>query len=145
MKRMAGQLVEAVGCVHSVGIVQGGLCEVCAMQVFYIILVFTLNISPRNVLLRLTGTDSWSLGYNFPQPRHSREEEVFSAKGKAPGIHAPKYLVQPTSFSKVGEEYSSEDIVLIDLGEAFLLSSSPPKGVGTPKKKSASPELLTEK
>lgn len=108
------------------------------------ILISVPDITPRNVLLRLTGTDSWSPDELYRQLGHPRQEKVLSAAGEAPGVHAPKYLVQPTSFSRVEPKYISEDMVLIDLGETFLSPSPPPKGVGTPNKY-ASPELLLEK
>ena len=87
--------------------------------------------------------DSWSLDEIYRQRSHPRQEEVFSVPGKGPGIHARKCLVQPTSFSRVEPKHFSQDMVLVDLGEAFLSPSPPPKGVGTPNKH-ASPELLLE-
>lgn len=71
------------------------------------------------------------------------KDEVFKCSGGKPGISAPEYVVQPTSFSSVAQRYISEEALLIDLGEAFLESSAPPKGVGTPVSY-RSPELMLE-
>ena len=71
------------------------------------------------------------------------KDEVFKFSGGKPGISAPEYVVQPTSFSSVAPRYISEEALLIDLGEAFLESSAPSNGVGTPVSY-RSPELILE-
>jgi len=63
--------------------------------------------------------------------------------GEKPDLSAPEYLVESASFSCVDFEYFSEQVLLIDLGEAFSELSPPSNGVGTPVSY-CSPELLLE-
>ena len=71
-------------------------------------------------------------------------DEVFKSSGQKPDLSAPKYIVESASFSCVDSEHISEQALLIDLGEAFLESSPPTYGVGTPVSY-CSPELLLER
>ncbi len=102
-----------------------------------------LDITPRNVLLRLANIDEWSPDDVIRQLDSPVKDEVFNISGGKPGISAPEYIVQPTSFSSIAPRYMSENIILIDLGEAFLESFVPPKGVGTPVSY-RSPELILQ-
>lgn len=102
-----------------------------------------LDITPKNVLLRLANIDEWSLDDVDRQLDSPVKDEVFKYSGGKPGICAPEYVVQPTSFASVAPRYISEEVLLIDLGEAFLESSAPSKGVGTPVPY-CSPELMLE-
>ncbi|MCJ1403024.1 hypothetical protein MMC11_006246, partial [Xylographa trunciseda] len=90
------------------------------------------DITPKNVLLRLSGIDAWPT------------EIVYQQVGRPPDLSAPEYLVEPASFSCVDLDYISEHILLIDLGEAFPELSPPPNGVGTPVSY-RSPELTLER
>ncbi|KAL8709394.1 MAG: hypothetical protein Q9225_007459 [Loekoesia sp. 1 TL-2023] len=123
-RKLAGQLANAVFFMHSLGVVHG-------------------DITPRNVLLRLANIDEWSLDDVSRQLDRPVKDEAFKRSGEKPDMSAPEYLVQPTSFSSVTSRYVSEEILLIDLGEAFLESSAPSKGVGTPVSY-CSPELTLE-
>ncbi len=106
-------------------------------------LAVDLDITPKNVLLRLANIDEWSPDDVIRHLDSPVKDEVFKFSGGKPGISAPEYIVQPTSFSSIAPRYISENIILIDLGEAFLESSVPPKGVGTPVSY-CSPELILQ-
>ncbi|MCJ1260021.1 hypothetical protein MMC24_007861 [Lignoscripta atroalba] len=123
-RKLAGQLANAVLLLHSLGTVHG-------------------DITPNNILLRLVDIDEWSPDDVYRQLDSPIKDEVFTFSGGKPGISAPEYVVQPTSFSSVAPRYISEEMLLIDLGEAFLESSSPLKGVGT-SVSYCSPELVLE-
>lgn len=71
------------------------------------------------------------------------QDEVLLTSGEKPGSSAPDYLVESAPISDLCDAYISENILLIDLGEAFLAPSPPPKGVGTPVQY-RSPELALE-
>ena len=102
-----------------------------------------LDITPKNVLLCLANIDEWSLNDVHRQLNSPVTDALFKFSGGKPGISAPEYVVQPTSFSSVALRYISEEVLLIDLGEAFLECYPPPKGVGTPVSY-RSPELILE-
>ena len=72
------------------------------------------------------------------------KDDLFTISGKKPDQYAPQYIVEPASFSCVDAKYISEQILLIDLGEAFPDSSPPTHGVGTPVSY-CSPELILER
>ena len=102
-----------------------------------------LDITPRNVLLGLANIDEWSADDVTHQLGNPVKDEVFTFSGEKLGISAPKYLVEPASFLSVSPNYIAEEVLLIDLGEAFWISSPPPKGVGT-LVSYCSPELILE-
>lgn len=106
-------------------------------------LTVDLDITPRNVLTRLSNIDDWSPDDVIRQLGRPVREELFSFSGGKPGISAPEYVVEPTYFPSIAPRYISDDILLIDLGVAFLESSAPPKGVGTPVSY-CSPELILQ-
>ena len=102
-----------------------------------------IDITPKNVLLQLRGIDRWSTETLYQQIGRPMKDEIFTSSGQRPDLSAPEYLVEPASFSCVDSEYISEQILLIDLGEAFPELSPPSNGVGTPVSY-CSPELLLE-
>ena len=101
------------------------------------------DLTPRNVLLNLVNIDDWTEDDIRRELGSPIREDVFTFSGDRPGMSAPKYLLQPTSFSSVNAEFLAEEILLIDFGVAFLESSPPTKGVGTPVQY-RSPELMLE-
>jgi len=107
------------------------------------LLTVDLDITPNNVLLRLTNIDKWSANDVNRQLGIPITDEVVLLSEDKPSVSAPRYLVPPTSFSSVASKYISEELLLIDLGEAFFQSFSPPKGVGTPVPY-CSPELILQ-
>lgn len=102
-----------------------------------------IDITPKNVLLQLRGINRWSTETIYQQVGRPIRDEIFTSSGQKPDLSAPEYLVEPASFSSVDFEYISEQILLIDLGEAFPELSPPSNGVGTPVSY-CSPELLLE-
>ena len=106
-------------------------------------LIDGLDITPKNVLIQLKGIDTWPTGTLYQQVGSPVRDEVFKSSGQKPDLCAPEYLVQPASFSRVDSEYISEQVLLIDLGEAFPKLSPPANGVGTPISY-CSPELILE-
>ena len=103
-----------------------------------------IDITPRNVLLSLDGVDAWSTEKLFQQLGRPNQEDVFLRSGQKPRSSAPRYAVEPVSFSSIKSDNLSDQIMLIDMGEAFQESSPPTHGVGTPLSYAA-PELLLEK
>ncbi|KAL9126699.1 MAG: hypothetical protein Q9175_007877 [Cornicularia normoerica] len=123
-RKLARQLAKAVSFMHDVGIVHG-------------------DITPKNVVIQLKGIDTWPTGTLYQQVGSPVRDEVFKSSGQKPDLSAPEYLVEPASFSCVDLEYISEQVLLIDLGEAFHELSPPANGVGTPVSY-CSPELILE-
>ena len=107
-------------------------------------LIAGIDITPKNVLIQLKGIDTWPTGTMYQQIGSPVRDEVFKSSGQKPDISAPEYLVEPASFSCVEFEYISEQVLLIDLGEAFPELSPPANGVGTPVSY-CSPELILER
>ena len=107
-------------------------------------LILGIDVTPKNVLVQLKDVDSWSTKKLYQQVGSPVKDEVFKSSGQKPDPSAPKYLVEPASFSRIDFEYISEQVLLIDLGEAFPEQSPPTNGVGTPVSY-CSPELLLER
>ncbi|KAL9597210.1 MAG: hypothetical protein Q9219_005297 [cf. Caloplaca sp. 3 TL-2023] len=102
------------------------------------------HITPRNILLRLKSVDGWDSDDVKNHLEEPVKDKVLTLSGEEPSISAPKYLVQPTSLSSIAPRHISPEIVLIDFGEAFLESSPPSNGVGTPVSY-RSPELILKR
>lgn len=102
-----------------------------------------LDITPWNVLLHLANIDNWSLDDINRQLDTAIKDNIFTFSGEKSNISASECIVQSVSFSSVAPMYVSEEVLLLDLGEAFLHSSQPPNGVGTPVSYH-SPELILE-
>ncbi|KAF2812685.1 kinase-like protein [Mytilinidion resinicola] len=89
------------------------------------------DFRPANILLKISNLD------------HLSEEEVIQALGKPettdvhttlgddPEPMAPKYTVAPISWHDVDRKYLTDQISIIDFGEAFE-TATPPKELGTP-------------
>lgn len=107
-------------------------------------LIAGIDITPKNVLIQLKGIDTWPTGTLYQQVGSPARDEVFTSSGQKPDPSAPEYLVEPASVSRVDFEYISEQVLLIDLGEAFPELSPPANGVGTPVSY-CSPELILER
>ncbi|KAK4982675.1 hypothetical protein LTR50_007636 [Elasticomyces elasticus] len=139
-RTLSRQLVEAVSFMHSIDVVHGGTLMVLNREAA---LIARIDITPKNVLLRLKGIDAWPTETIYQQVGRPVRDKVLKSSGQKPDISAPEYLVEPSSLSCVDSEYISEQVLLIDLGEAFLEESPPPNGVGTPVSY-CSPELILE-
>ena len=107
-------------------------------------LIAGVDITPKNVLVQLKGIDTWPTETLYQQVGSPVRDEVFNSSGQKPDLSAPEYLVEPASFSRVDFEYISEQVLVIDFGEAFPELSPPDDGVGTPVSY-CSPELILER
>lgn len=106
------------------------------------LLTGVLDFRPANILVKLTSLD------------HLSEEEVISlfgqpqiaqvrteSGGELPAF-SPSYLVLPADTSSLGSEYLTDQICVIDFGEAYPFTS-PPEDLGMPENYLA-PEILLE-
>ncbi|KAI9371633.1 kinase-like domain-containing protein [Aspergillus egyptiacus] len=125
LRNLAAQTAEAMATLHRHGICHG-------------------DFRPCNVLLRLNPLDGMT------------EEEVIETLHKPrgcgihvrdgfpePGPHAPEYVVQPIQWDDVNSGIVSEQICVVDFGEAFEASAAPANGTGIPYPYRA-PELALE-
>ncbi len=102
------------------------------------------DITLKNVLVQLRGTYVWSMETHYKQFGRPVREEILLSSGEKPDLSAPEYLVKSASLSRVHPHWVSEQVLLTDLGEAFLESSPPTYGAGTPVSY-RSPELTLER
>ena len=107
------------------------------------VVIAKLDITPNNVLIQSKGIDTWSTETLYQQVGAPIRDAVILSSGRKADTSAPEYLVEPASFSGVDFEYMFEQVLLIDLGEAFHELSPPAHGVGTPVEY-CSPELILE-
>ena len=139
-RRLAQQLAGTVSLMHEVEVVHGGMLlsqdpgEVPNTQA---------DITPKNVLLGLKGLDGQPLESIFKELGNPVKDSIFTFSGQKPDLSAPEYLVEPAIFSGIEVASISEQILIIDLGEAFQTQSPPSYGVGTPVSY-CSPELILE-
>ncbi len=71
-----------------------------------------------------------------------RKYKVLTETGEPVPTSAPQYLVEPADMRQLGKKYLTDQICLVDFGEAFR-TSSPPEELGTPREY-LPPELLLE-
>jgi serine/threonine-protein kinase SRPK3 len=100
------------------------------------------DFRPANILVKLANLDhlsEYEIVSLLGQPQQS---EVMTETEETPPPLALKYLVAPADFSRLGNEYLTDDIARIDFGESYPMSS-PPADLGIPEEY-LPPEVLIE-
>lgn len=59
-------------------------------------------------------------------------EALMTESGETPGPEAPRYIVKALNFISSKENIVKKDVRLIDFDQAFLVTSQPPRMLGTP-------------
>ncbi|RYC55216.1 hypothetical protein CHU98_g10992 [Xylaria longipes] len=115
------QLTKGLGFLHSHGICHG-------------------DFRPENILMQLKGNglDDLEPEQLFDLLHYPDRDEVFTLEDQR-SPHAPKWVVDPLWWSEL-KNYVSDDIAIVDFGEAFE-ESQPPKSLGIPKVYAA-PEVI---
>ncbi|PGH19332.1 hypothetical protein AJ80_03972 [Polytolypa hystricis UAMH7299] len=112
-RQLSRQIAEAVGFLHTSGVVYG-------------------DLTASNVLLRLTNIDAWSDKEIYERLGSPIKKNVLDSAGDTAGRHAPDYLVKPANLSHLDPIFLTKDIVLIDFGQSFRAGLPPDHGTGTP-------------
>ncbi|KAI9834062.1 MAG: hypothetical protein M1819_003347 [Sarea resinae] len=89
------------------------------------------DLTAANVAFELANFDHYTEEEVHLRLGSPKTELVTTASGNALSPSAPRYVVQPATFSNVGSEWLKENIRLLDFGIAFF-ESSPPEFLGTP-------------
>ncbi|KAK8060508.1 hypothetical protein PG996_010438 [Apiospora saccharicola] len=128
-KKLCRQMIKAIDFLQSQGLCHG-------------------DFRPRNMLMKLRNID------------HFTEEEIREAldgapkinrietvAGEDPGPHAPKYAIAPGRWSVLEDEHHLilEDLVITDLGEAFVPGSHQDSRCATPRSYAAPETIFTSK
>lgn len=90
------------------------------------------DFRPANILIRLASLDHLSETEIFELFGEPYTSDVKMASGEEVPNSAPRYLVDTADFSRLGPEYLTEKITLIDFSEAYRMSS-PPSDLGIPE------------
>ncbi|KAI8946840.1 kinase-like protein [Xylaria longipes] len=98
------------------------------------------DFRPENILMQLKGNglDDLEPEQLFDLLHYPARNEVLTLEGEH-SPHAPKWAVDPLWWSEL-REYISDDVAIVDFGEAFE-ESQPPKSLGIPKVYAA-PEVI---
>ncbi|KAI1747568.1 kinase-like protein [Xylaria castorea] len=98
------------------------------------------DFRPQNILMQLKGNglDDLEPEQLFDLLHYPARDEVLTLEGKR-SPHAPKWAVEPLWWSEL-REYISDNVALVDFGEAFE-ESQPPKSLGIPRVYAA-PEVI---
>ncbi|KAI0547612.1 kinase-like domain-containing protein [Xylaria curta] len=115
------QLTKGLSFLHSHGICHG-------------------DFRPENILMQLKGNglDDLEPEQLFDLLHYPDKDEVFTLEDEH-SPHAPKWVVDPLWWSEL-KKYVSDDIAIVDFGEAFE-ESQPPESLGIPKVYAA-PEVI---
>ncbi|RKL01627.1 hypothetical protein BFJ68_g12276 [Fusarium oxysporum] len=90
------------------------------------------DFRPSNILVKLGNLDHLSEDELLYQLGHPEEVQVQTKLGEGLPASSPRYLVQPADISRLGNEFLTEEICIIDFGESFKFSS-PPENLGIPE------------
>ncbi|KAI0444096.1 kinase-like protein [Xylaria telfairii] len=98
------------------------------------------DFRPENILMQLKGNGLDDLVPEdlFERLHYPSKEEILTLEEGERGPHAPKWVVDPLWWSEL-KEYVSDDVAIVDFGEAFE-KSQPPKSLGIPRSYAA-PEV----
>lgn len=95
------------------------------------ILTRPIDLTGSNLLFKLTAINEWSEEEIYQRFRQPRRDRILSISGSEPGNSAPRYLVG--SAGPVNPQFLTEDILLVDFGEAFPFGQPPAKeDIGIP-------------
>ncbi|QKD60280.2 kinase-like domain-containing protein [Fusarium oxysporum Fo47] len=100
------------------------------------------DFRPSNILVKLGNLDHLSEDELLSQLGQPEEVQVQTESGEELPASSPRYLVQPADISRLGNEFLTEEICVIDFGESFRFSS-PPEDLGIPENY-LPPEILLE-
>ncbi|KAF4441446.1 CMGC kinase [Fusarium acutatum] len=101
------------------------------------------DFRPSNILVKLGNLDHLSEDELLSLLGPPEEVQVQTESGEDLPASSPKYLVQPADMSRLGNEFLTDEICVIDFGESFKFSS-PPEDLGIPENY-LPPEILLEK
>ncbi|KAI0186064.1 kinase-like domain-containing protein [Xylaria flabelliformis] len=98
------------------------------------------DFRPENILMQLKGNglDDLEPEQLFDLLHYPDKDEVFTLDDEH-SPHAPKWVIDPLWWSEL-KSYISDDIAIVDFGEAFE-ESQPPKSLGIPRVYAA-PEVI---
>ncbi|KAI1364598.1 kinase-like protein [Xylaria arbuscula] len=115
------QLTKGLAFLHSRGICHG-------------------DLRPGNALMRLKGNglDEFEPEDLFQMLTYPNRREVYTIEGER-SAHSPKFVIEPLCWPEL-TKYISDDVAIVDFGEAFE-KSSPPSSLGIPRMYAA-PEIL---
>lgn len=91
-----------------------------------------LDFRPSNILVKLTNLDHLTESQLLSLLIPPEKVQVQTESGKDVPASSPKYLVPPVDLSRLGNDYLTDNICVIDFGESFLISS-PPESLGIPE------------
>lgn len=79
-----------------------------------------LDLHPHNVVSQLPNIDSWTVEQIYEKFGQPQKEKMSRYDGQPLGPEAPPYTVLPAIFWSIGEENLTNQIKIIDFGEASL-------------------------
>ncbi|KAM0227248.1 hypothetical protein ACHAP5_012214 [Fusarium lateritium] len=90
------------------------------------------DFRPSNILVKLANIDHLSENELLSQIGQPSQIAVQSESGEDIPSSCPKYLVQPADLTRLGNEFLTDEICLIDFGESYRFSSLP-EDLGIPE------------
>ncbi|SPJ86900.1 related to dis1-suppressing protein kinase dsk1 [Fusarium torulosum] len=90
------------------------------------------DFRPSNILVKLANIDHLSEHELLSQVGQPIQIAVQTESGEEIPSSCPKYLVQPADITRLGNEFLTDEICVIDFGESYKFSS-PPEDLGIPE------------
>lgn len=139
------QTVQAMSCLHSVGIVHGGMYLINKLPLMAANMNDFKDFTTSNILLQVANFDHWSIEEVYKRLGKPETSEIKIYGEDTPGPCAPRYCVSPIKFDGKSEHLVLTDqILVVDFGQSFPIDKPPVEMVATPLSYQA-PELIFEK
>ncbi|KAJ5915757.1 CMGC protein kinase [Penicillium verhagenii] len=90
------------------------------------------DFRPSNILVKLNDLNHLSEQELLSLLGHPEKAYVRTESGKDLPASSPQYLILPADISRLGSNYLTEEICIIDFGEVFPILS-PPEDLGIPE------------
>jgi len=91
-----------------------------------------LDFRPSNILVKLTSLNNLPEDELLSLLGRPKKAQVLTESGKDLPQFSPQYLIYPADISRLGDEYLTDQICVIDFGESFSISS-PAADLGIPE------------
>ncbi|KAF5594324.1 CMGC kinase [Fusarium pseudoanthophilum] len=147
LRKFAYQTAQALAFLHKNEICHGGKLtgrhQPMLSSLYTAANMLLLDFRPSNILVKLGNLDHLSEEELLSLLGHPEEVQVQTESGEDLPVSSPRYLVQPADISRLGNEFLTEEICVIDFGESFKFSS-PPEDLGIPENY-LPPEILLKR
>lgn len=132
LRGMAHQTALAMNFLHKQGLCHGGTYHPIAPSITPLATNSFSDFRPSNILVKLANLNQLTEDELLSLLGQPEKAHVRTESGEDLPASSPRYLTIPADTSRLGDEYLTDQICVIDFGESFPISS-PPEDLGMPE------------